>query len=199
MIETLVQFDTAVFLFFNVTIANPVTNWAMPIITSDLYLRIGYGAAMILLLIRGNARLRWLVLFSALALLLTDQIAAGFLKPLIARPRPCHLMTDINLLVGCGGGKSMPSAHAANAFGQAALFSLCVRRLKWYLWAVAGLIAISRVFVGVHYPGDVLAGTVVGVAVGVALTWGFDFFERRLLPRLKRNRPEDKPAAPAAE
>ena len=190
MLETLVSLDRAVFLFFNVTLANPVTDLVMPVITSDLYLRILYGAAMALLLWKGNARLRWLVLFSAVALTLTDQVASSFLKPLIDRPRPCHVLSDIHLLVGCGGGKSMPSSHAANAFGQAALFSLCVRRVRWYLWAFAALVAMSRVFVGVHYPGDILGGALLGVAVGVAVTFAFEQFEVRLLVPKRKAAPE---------
>jgi undecaprenyl-diphosphatase len=180
MLEALAGVDQAVFLFINKTIANPVTDWLMPIVTNDDYLRIAYGLAMVLLLIRGNARLRWLVLFSAIALLISDQISAGFLKPLIDRPRPCHVMENINLLVGCGGGRSMPSAHAANAFAQAALFSVLYRRAGYWLWPLASLIGISRVFVGVHYPGDVVVGAMIGAADGIAMAFLFDLFYQRV-------------------
>ncbi len=195
MVEVLQSIDRALFLFFNVTISNPATDWLMPIVTSDDYLRIAYGAAMVLILIKGNARLRWLVLFSAITLALSDQISAGFLKPLIERPRPCHVMYNINLLVGCGGGKAMPSAHAANAFGQAALWSLTVRQIKWYLWAFATVVAISRVFVGVHYPGDVVVGAIVGVTAGVASVYIFRIFERRYIRHAETAKtPEADPA-----
>ncbi len=190
MLEMLNGLDEALFLFINVTLANPVTDLVMPIVTADLYLRILYGAAMILLLVKGSPRLRWLVLFSVVVLVFTDQLASSFLKPLLARPRPCHVLGDIHLLVGCGGGKSMPSSHAANAFGQAALFSLCVRRIKWYFWAFGAVVAISRVFVGVHYPGDILAGALLGTTVGVAVTFSFEQFETRLLKPKPRATPE---------
>ncbi len=190
MLDTLIAIDKAVFLFINVDLQNPVTNWFMPIITSDMLLRMAYAIVAILLLWKGNARLRWLVLFSAIALFLSDQLSAGFLKPLIARPRPCHTLTDIHRLVGCGGGYSMPSSHAANAFAQAALFSLTVRQTRWYLWAIAGLIAISRVFVGVHYPGDVLAGAVLGTLIGSAVVFGFEQFEQRVINRRRDKKPK---------
>ncbi len=167
MLETLKIIDETLFLFLNFSIANPITDLIMPIITSDMLLRVGYGLTVILLLWKGDARLRWLVLFSALALLLSDQTSSKLLKPMIERIRPCHVLTDINLLVGCGGGYSMPSSHAANAFAQAALFSITVKKTKWYLWVIAGVIAISRVFVGVHYPFDVLAGTALGSLIGL--------------------------------
>ena len=180
MLESLTQLDQAIFLFINWTLANPVTDFIMPLVTNDWNLRIAYGLAMIVILIGGNARMRWLVLFSALVLFATDQITAGWLKHLFERPRPCHVLTEINLLVGCGGGFAMPSAHAANAFGQAFLFSIHYKRAAWYLYTVASLIAISRVFVGVHYPGDVLAGAIIGGIIGVMLAVGFTIFEKAI-------------------
>ncbi len=183
MLEMLSAIDRGLFLFINMQPANPVTDFIMPIITSDQLLRVSYGAAMAILLWRGNARLRWLVLFSAMVLLLTDQLAANVLKGLIERPRPCHLVEQVHLLVGCGGGFSMPSAHAANAFGQATLFALTVPATRRYLIITASLIALSRVFVGVHYPGDILVGAVLGGLVGWMVARVFEWFERRFLHR----------------
>lgn len=168
MLEWLAEIDKAVFLFINVQLANPVTDWLMPVITSDLVLRVSFGVAIALVLWKGNSRLRWTVLVSAVTLLLTDQIAAHLLKGFFERPRPCHTLEDINLLVNCGAGFSMPSAHAANAFGQATIWGLRARSYFWLLLAIAFIIAISRTFVGVHYPADVLVGAMVGGVVGIA-------------------------------
>ena len=181
MLEFLNGIDTALFLFFNVTLANPVTDLIMPVITSEWLLRILYAVAVVLLLIFGNARLRWVVLFSVLVLVVTDQVSAGLLKPMIGRLRPCHTLDSINLLVDCGGGKSMPSSHAANAFGQAMLFALLYRRWAWPLLVFAALVAISRVFVGVHYPFDVLIGTIIGAGAGYLGAWSANkYLQRRL-------------------
>ena len=169
MLEFLINLNQTLFYFINMSLANPVTDFVMPIVTSDMLLRIMYALAIVLLLWKGDAKVRWLVLFSGLALLIADQTAAGYLKPLLNRPRPCHVLENINLLVGCGGGKSLPSAHAANSFAQAALFGLYFRKVRYGLWAVALLIAFSRVFVGVHYPGDIVAGAVLGTAIGLLL------------------------------
>ena len=176
MLETLIGLDRAIFYFINVTLANPVTDFAMPIITSDHALRALYAVAVILLLWKGDAKVRWLVLFSGIALLLADQSSAGLLKPLINRLRPCHELANIHLLVGCGGGKSMPSAHAANSFAQAVLFGMYFRRVRLGLLVVAFLIAISRVFVGVHYPGDVTVGALLGSLVGLIVWLGYRRF-----------------------
>jgi membrane-associated phospholipid phosphatase len=63
----------------------------------------------------------------------------------------------------------MPSSHAANCFGQAMLFGLIYVRVRWELFTFAFLVSISRIFVGVHYPGDVLVGILVGSVIGVAV------------------------------
>lgn len=169
MLEWLQQIDQAFFFFINVKLANPVTDFVMPLITNDNYLRIGYIIALVIILIKGSRRLRLLALFAGLTLLLTDQVTAAWLKPLIARPRPCHTFTDINLLVGCGAGYSMPSAHAANAFGQMLVFGLFHRKTFYALTVVAILIALSRPFVGVHYPFDILVGAMIGALIGTTM------------------------------
>ena len=184
MLETLAELDRALFFFFNVALANPVTDFVMPMVTSDYLLRAGYALAIGLMLWKGDARLRWLVLVSIIVLACTDQLSAGLLKPMIGRLRPCHVLDNINLLVGCGGGKAMPSSHAANAFGQAILFALLYARVRWWLVGVATLIALSRVFVGVHYPADIMAGALLGTLVALALVF---VYERLLQKRLPGN------------
>ncbi len=178
MLESLLQADSAVFVFINSTLANPVTDFLMPIVTNDWALRILYALAMIFLLWKGDARLRWLVLFSAMCLALTDHMAAGYLKPLIARPRPCHVLAHLHLLVGCGGGYSFPSAHTANSFGQAVLFCCFYRKVGWYLFPLASLIGLSRIFVGVHFPGDVLGGMMLGTLIGLLVAVGYYGFKK---------------------
>jgi undecaprenyl-diphosphatase len=181
MLEWLVQIDRAVFVFINSSIANIVTDFAMPIITSDNLLRILYGLAMLLLIIKGNRRMRFMVIGSVVVLVITDQLSSGLLKPLIDRARPCHdgQMETLHLLVNCGGGKAMPSSHAANAFGQALYFLLFFPRLRIALLSFASMVAISRVFVGVHYPADIIVGALIGLAVGILIAYSFTQLEAR--------------------
>jgi undecaprenyl-diphosphatase len=106
------------------------------------------------------------------------------LKDLIQRQRPCNIFSDINLLAGCGHSYSMPSGHASNAFAFAMTFFILRKNIIGYLsLAAAALIALSRVYVGVHYPSDVLAGTLLGAGAAYAairlFRWGGKIYEKR--------------------
>lgn len=97
-----------------------------------------------------------------LAVALADG-AGNILKGIFGRERPCHTLADINLLVGCGKSFSMPSNHAANAFAFASVVLMRAGGASGALsLAAAGLIGYSRIYVGVHYPFDVVAGGLVG-------------------------------------
>jgi undecaprenyl-diphosphatase len=183
MFDFLNELDKVTFLLINKLLANSVTDSLMPFFTNDTFLRVVFVLIIVSLLIFGNKRNRWLVLFVGLTLLLTDQASAALIKPLIARARPCHLFSadEINLLVGCGSGYSMPSAHAANTFGQAALLSMYVRYTRWPLYLFATIVALSRVFVGVHYPGDIIVGGMVGYLIGKIVGKLFGLFDRKVL------------------
>ena len=177
--DFLAEIDKTLFLFINGSLANPVTDFLMPLITNDTFLRLLYASALLLLFWKGDCRLRKMIVASIIVMVFTDQIAAGILKPLIGRLRPCHELADINLLVNCGAGKAMPSAHAANAFGQAAVFGALTIPARKYLWGFASLVALSRVFVGVHYPADIFVGMLVGILVGLVGAYLFTRFETR--------------------
>jgi undecaprenyl-diphosphatase len=181
MLEYLAWHDLLFFLFVNVWLANPVTNFIMPIITSGQLIVGTYVVCLAVLLWKGDSQLRWLVLFSIITLVLCDQTASSLLKKWICRPRPCHILSGINLLVGCGGGWSLPSSHATNVFGQFFLFAYFYKRHVWPLLIYAFLVAISRVFVGVHYPGDILAGAVVGGIIASVVALIFVLFRKKFL------------------
>ncbi len=131
--------------------------------------------ALGLLLYRGGPRARRAVLFAALAVALTDAVGARVIKPWFARPRPPVSVAAEHPLMGAGGW-SFPSNHAANSFAACVVLGLAYRRWLAALLGLAGTIAFSRVYVGVHYPSDVLAGAVLGTAIGLLF---HRLFERR--------------------
>ncbi len=170
MLEFFIELDRTIFLLINITLANPVTDFIMPIITNDYLLRIIYGLSMLSLLIFGRKKFIWVVVVSFIVVTLTDQTSSLWLKPLIGRVRPCKVMV-VHLLINCGAGLSFPSSHATNLFGQALFFGLLYRKYAPYLLIFAFLVGISRVFVGVHYPGDVIAGSLIGGIEGGLGAW----------------------------
>lgn len=107
----------------------------------------------------------------------TDQISASILKPNINRIRPCNDPAFSNSVVlridSCGVGKSFPSAHATNTFGFAMILSLIFRKKAgWiapvsFLWAF--LISYAQIYVGVHYPTDIIAGAFLGTLISYCL------------------------------
>jgi undecaprenyl-diphosphatase len=127
-----------------------------------------------------------LVIGTVLTIVFCDQFA-NLIKYSVARIRPLHdefmVSNGLNILES-GGGYSFFSAHAANSFGLAAVTWFGLKKsltdttnaklIKWYGWFMftwAALVGISRIFVGKHYLGDVLVGTMVGIAFGMAMGW----------------------------
>jgi len=101
-----------------------------------------------------------------LAVGVANLVSAELLKPLVNRPRPCHVRADLALPDGCGPGKSFPSAHAANGFALALAAGGTFPHGYLVLVPLAAAVAVSRVMLGVHYPSDVLAGAALGAALG---------------------------------
>lgn len=186
MLNRLVAFDKTLFHFVNTGLSNPVLDWFMPRITDqDLWM-----APLVLLwaglLLLGGKRGRIAALLLAIAVALADGTAYYLIKPLSARPRPSHELADsINLLVGRGGRYGFVSNHAANLFAASALLAAFYPYLRGPLYASAALVAFSRVYVGVHYPGDVLFGGILGYGLAhlILSAWG-----RVKLTELKRGR-----------
>lgn len=112
-------------------------------------------------------------LFFLLSFGISDQLSAHWLKPVFDRLRPCNnpgLQGIVHIIVPCGSGKSFPSAHAANHFSLAVFSALTLQgRVKgiWLIalaWAV--LVSYAQVYVGVHFPLDVIFGGLLGAAIG---------------------------------
>lgn len=179
MIDFLMEIDQAVFLFLN-ALHFPLMDEAMYIISYrftwiPLYLLLIYLVAR-----RHGWHVFWFLLFMLVLITLSDQLSV-LAKNTFMRPRPCHepeLQELIHLVRGrCGGAFGFVSSHACNTFALAGFYFFAFRH-QWrglsigLLWW-AGIIGYSRIYLGVHYPGDVLFGALLGLLIGwlVALAW----------------------------
>ena len=130
---------------------------------------------------------KWISIFSiptpdssktlAFKLIVRDE-SGLFIKKTVLRPRPwAGLDLLVNHLVGeKGRNYSFPSNHAANMTGLAMVFSSIYYRYGKLFWTVAGIVMFSRVYIGVHYPSDVMAGCILGCVYGLLLVKGWKFY-----------------------
>jgi len=141
----------------------------------------------------------WLVVRLAVTVLLAE-MSSGLLKAAIDRDRPAVANPEPQTLVDLPPTHSFPSGHATVAFACATTLALALPRLAVPLYALAVLIAASRVYVGVHYPLDVLAGAVLGVAIALVVRAAGRVLRRTAVtaPRTPRSdRPRSRRTPPA--
>jgi len=127
---------------------------------------------------------RWATLVG-LAAMVVGLAFSEVLKSIVMLPRPFVSLTDVRLLVSPPGSYSFPSVNATYAFAAFSGTSLTARRLLgrlpvwgWGFLALAVAVSYSRVYVGVHYPGDVASGAIIGLSLGwLVASMGFRFFE----------------------
>ena len=220
--------DTGLFNFVNQSLANPVFDWLMPILSNNAFFFPALFLLIAGLLWQGGVRLRLCVVLLVLILPLGDGLICNTIKHAVGRPRPFVTLpaarlfgspgkgylpprmnaSGVDLPANPGSRNSMPSSHAANWFAATMILFLFYRRSLWFMLPLALAVSFSRVYNGVHYPSDVLAGAILGagyaaagvIAFQAAWQWAgkkwFPVWYAQLPSLLKAETQNPKPSAP---
>lgn len=188
--EYLNQLDTQLFLLINGghnAFFDPIMYWL-----SDKLIWIPMYLLIVFLMVRRyKMRGVLMLLFVGLVITLCDQTASGLLKNTVQRLRPSHEPALDGLIhlskAGPGGLYGFASSHAANVFGLATFLYFVLddkfKILKYWLFIWAFLVAYSRIYNGVHYPGDVVVGSFIGVSYGYLMAKAYfkanDYLEKK--------------------
>ncbi len=186
MLETLKEIDTQWFLWIN-SHHTTALDWTMWTLSQHWSWAVVIVLAFMLLTLRQEPRRWWLVAVGiVLCFLLADQ-GSVLIKDTVCRLRPCHALEDVRMFrTHCGGQYGFVSSHAANAFAVALFLVLRYwKRVKrqWPLlllivWALAT--SYSRAYLGKHYPGDLVCGALVGMAIGLIVWMVTQWVEKKL-------------------
>jgi undecaprenyl-diphosphatase len=174
LFEILIRLDYETWYYLNTVWHNDVLDAIIPYLRNQwtwapLYLFLLLFTTMNF----GRKGWMWCVFF-LLTFALSDQLSAHLIKPYVHRLRPCnnpYLQEFVHIIVPCGSGYSFPSSHAANHFALAVFSSITMSRLSKWVWTISLLwafsVAYAQVYVGVHFPLDVICGGMVGIFAGI--------------------------------
>ncbi|MDA8692641.1 phosphatase PAP2 family protein [Saprospiraceae bacterium] len=169
MIETISEIDLSLFHAINAGADIPVFTDILITFRNKL-LWIPFYIFILTFIIANYGQKKWFVIFFLImTVVITDTISSQLIKKNTQRLRPCNT-EEVKAVsrIHCGHGYSFPSSHASNHFGIATflflLFSWVFYRSLLFLWA--GIISFAQIYVGVHYPSDVIAGAMLGIILG---------------------------------
>ncbi len=186
LLDELIQWDKSAFLYLNGSDSAYWDNFMWIVTKTQTWIPL---LLVVLFVILKNSNFRrFLITLVGLALviLLADRISSGLVKPYFCRLRPTHdasLWDSVDTVFGYRGGLyGFVSSHAANTFAVFVYLSLIFRSRMMtaglFCWALIS--SYSRIYLGVHYPGDIICGALLGLLVGGLVYWGCRFFSRRI-------------------
>lgn len=185
MINWLIQIDTDVFLFLN----GLHSSWLDPImfqLTKQLVWTPLFAFVIYALFKNHKKDAWWYLLGIAFVILFSDQLISSFMKPYFGRLRPSHqpeLEGLVHLVNNYRGGLyGFASSHAGNSFGVAFFLWLSTRStIRWIGWmfAWAAIFSYTRIYLGVHFPGDIFVGALVGMCIGFMVSEGIALVRSR--------------------
>ncbi len=200
--ELFLSLDRALFLLLNASLVNPLFDFIFTKGTEAGFWIVPGIAAAALFIFKKRKEALVVLGLALITVAITDPLAARVLKPLFGRFRPCHpdyFVEGGRFLCGMRHSFSFPSVHAVNIFAQATLLTFFYPRWKWAYILFACFIGYSRIYVGVHYPADIVAGALFGIAVAIGVVSIYSIVLRRIKKRWLNERQESEERNHAAE
>ena len=181
ILDILLSIDRVCFIFINNSLSNPLFDFIMPLFDETKFF-IPMMVFPWLYTVLKDKNNRWkLAILIPLVIILVDQ-SGLFIKKATLRPRPwAGLNPDLvnHLVAQKGRNYSFPSNHAANMSGLALVFSAIYNQYKYLFWSIAGIVIFSRVYIGVHYPSDVISGCIMGSLYGLFIIKCWDHLNNK--------------------
>ena len=175
-ISMLAEIDLSLFYHINQIWTHPILDTLLPLFRNKVFWTPLYLFLVAFSLINFQRKGLWIILCLAATVVIADFVSSKIVKPTVKRERPCNdveIQPYVRNLVNCGAGKSFTSSHATNHFAIAIFLSIIFGKKRRWIWSVsllwASIISYSQIYVGVHYPFDILGGAILGTIIGIII------------------------------
>ncbi|MBM4332891.1 MAG: phosphatase PAP2 family protein [Deltaproteobacteria bacterium] len=165
MTSFLSSWDTSLFRLINGQGQNYFLDWFMPFMTDLKNFTYVLIVLSVWVLYKGKKAGVVFLVFIGITLAITDQFSSRLLKEWLGRVRPCHVLEGVRMLTDCNTSYSFPSSHAVNIFAAAFFLSQPLKKLSLLFFGIAAIVGYSRIYIGIHYPFDVIGGAGIGLLI----------------------------------
>lgn len=190
IVDILQKIDTNLFILLNSIFSCTFLNYFFVAITDARFWIAPAVVAAVLYIKQDQKKALIVLILSIIAVAISDPVSSQIFKPLVHRPRPCHpdfFVNGAHMLFGFKSSLSFPSSHSTNVFALALIFTMFYPSRWIWFFLFAALIGFSRIYVGVHYPGDVLGGAILGTLIAGIVYIGY-LMSKKLIVRNCNNK-----------
>lgn len=174
--------DTALLRLFNLELTHPLLDRVIPLFSDFDLWKVPLIFLVIFIVVKERLKGVLIVVGLGLTILLSEAMSTMIVKEIIDRVRPCHINEWVRLIEGyCPKSPALPSSHATNIVAGITFLSFFFPRWLFVMVPLALLVGYSRVYLGVHYPLDVVGGAILGAGCGWAV---FTVLKKFVFPRV---------------